>query len=169
MDLLHSIRVSSTGLSAHRLKLNVIADNLANAQTTRTEEGGPYRRKMVVFEAAPVKRFGDVLGSKMCGGSVKCESEYDQASCHTCEDPLPELDAAGVEVTKIVKSQEDFALIYNPSHPDADPVTGYVAMPNVDILAEMADMVVARRAYDASAAAIGNAKAMIIKALEIGK
>ena len=75
----------------------------------------------------------------------------------------------GVEVTEIIASQDDYRLVYNPSHPDADPDTGYVAMPNVNLLIEMADMMVARRAYDASIAAISNTRSMILKALEIGK
>ncbi len=75
----------------------------------------------------------------------------------------------GVEVAEIVQSQEDFHLVYNPSHPDADPTTGYVAMPNVSHLTEMADMMVARRAYEANVAALTNTKGMILKALEIGK
>lgn len=144
MDLLQALNISGTGLTAHRTKMNVIAENLANSETTRTEEGGPYRRKMVVYEAKPFEDFESVLGN--------CEHGYE-----------------GVEVTEVVRSQEDYRLVHNPSHPDADPVTGYVAMPNVNLLTEIADMMVARRAYDASVTAISNTKSMILKALEIGK
>lgn len=144
MDLIQAIRISSTGLSAHRTKMNVIAENLANAETTRTPEGGPYRRKMVVLKAEPVSPFEKALG--------KAEKAYE-----------------GVKVDEIVESEDDFRMVYNPHHPDADPVTGYVTMPNVSHLTEIADMMVARRAYEANVTAISNTKSMILKALEIGK
>ena len=145
MDLLGAMRISASGLTAQRTKMNVVAENIANVDTTRTPEGGPYRRKMVVFGTTPVK---DDFGKKLEEAGLK----------HT-----------GVEVKQIVKSQEDFRLVYNPSHPDADPVTGYVAMPNVDHITEISDMMVARRAYDANVSALNNSKSMILKALEIGK
>jgi len=144
MDLLQAMRISASGLNAHRHKMNIIAENLANSETTRTPEGGPYRRKMVVFEEHPDKDFGNAL------------DRFSQSQ-------------AGVGVSEVVRSQEDFRMVYNPSHPDADPATGYVAMPNINTLTEIADMVVARRSYDASATAIANSKSMILKALEIGK
>ncbi len=144
MDLLQSLKISGTGLSAHRVKINTIAENLANAETTRTPEGGPYKRKMVVFRAKNMESFDSHI--KQLGGK-----------------------GSGVEVSDIVQSQEDFRLVYNPSHPDADPVTGYVAMPNINHLTEMADMMVARRAFDANVTAISTTKSMIMKALEIGK
>ena len=144
MDLIQAFRISSSGLSAQRTKMNVVAENLANSETTRTADGGPYRRKMVVFEAEPVSSFKNAL-----------------------ESSKQRVDA--VKVAKIVKSDADFRLVYNPAHPDADPVTGYVSMPNVNHLTEIADMMVARRAYDANVTAITNTKAMILKALEIGK
>ena len=144
MDLLQALQLSSTGLAAHRLKMKVIAENLSNSETTRTEDGGPYRRKMVVYKTKPLQDFNNIFRD--------LRNEY-----------------KGVEVSEIVKSQEDFRLVHNPSHPDADSVTGYVAMPNVNLLTEVADMMVARRAYDASVTAISNTKSMILKALEIGK
>lgn len=144
MDLLQSFKISSSGLAAHRTKMNVIAENLANSETTRTEDGGPYRRKMVVFQEKDIDSFEDAFKT--------AQKKY-----------------TGVEVADVVKSQEDFRLVHNPSHPDADPDTGYVKMPNVNPLTEIADMMVARRSYDASATAISNAKSMIKKALEIGR
>lgn len=144
MDFTQALRISSSGLAANRTKMNVIAENLANAETTRTAEGGPYRRQMVVFAPKSMPSFAN---------------ELEQAR----------KPAQGVEVAEIAQSQEDFRLIYNPSHPDADPVTGYVAMPNVSHLTEMADMMVARRAYEANVAALTNTRGMIIKALEIGR
>lgn len=144
MDLIQAVRISKTGLSANRTKMNVVAENLANAETTRTVEGGPYRRQMVVFKATPISSFK--------GKMEEVKNRYD-----------------GVTVDEVVKSYDDFRMVYNPSHPDADPATGYVAMPNVNHLTEVADMMVARRAYDANVTAINNTKSMILKALEIGK
>jgi len=144
MDLLQALRISGTGLTAQRTKMNIVAENLANVETTRTDQGGPYRRKMLVLSEKPTERFKDLLGR------------------------MQEKDT-GVEVDEVVTSQADYRLVYNPGHPQADPDTGYVAMPNVDILTEIADMMVARRAYDASISAMSNTKSMILKALEIGK
>ncbi|SCY80707.1 flagellar basal body rod protein FlgC [Desulfoluna spongiiphila] len=144
MDLLGAIKVSSSALTAHRTKMNVVAENIANSETTRTAEGGPYRRKMVVFEKQEPESFDNMLKQEMARGDA-------------------------VKVTEIVSSPEDFRLEYNPEHPDADPETGYVKMPNVDVLSEVADMMVARRSYDASATAVENSKNMIMKALEIGR
>lgn len=145
MNLLEIMRLSGTGLSAQRTKINTVTENLANAETTRTPEGGPYRRKMVVFESVPeAQDFKTTLAEKQ-------------------QEP------AGVRVSQIVSSQGDYRMVYDPSHPDADPDTGYVTLPNIDTMTEMADMIVARRAYDANVTAMSNTKAMILKALEIGK
>ena len=143
MDLVKSLDISQTALSAHRTKVNVISENLANSETTRTDDGGPYRRKMVVFKSKDMdfnKTFDQV------------RREY-----------------KGVEVDQVVESQENFRLVHNPAHPDADPVTGDVRMPNVDTLSEMADMIVAKRSYDASVKVIENTKSMIRRALTIGE
>lgn len=144
MDLLQAMRVSMTGLTTQRTKMNVISENLANSETTRTEEGEPYRRKMVVLQAESDAGFNTVFQRAKAAGE-------------------------GVEVSEIVRSDANFRRVYNPEHPDADPQTGYVAMPDINTLTEMADMMVARRAYDANATAISNSKSMILKALEIGK
>jgi flagellar basal-body rod protein FlgC len=144
MDLLQAFKISSSGLAAQRTKLNIISENLANSETTRTREGGPYRRRMVVFKEKPIRSF---------------KSEMDNVKKNY----------SGVEVSEIVRSQEDFRMVYKPAHPDADPVTGYVAMPNVNHLTEMTDMMVARRAYEANVTAIENTRSLVNKALEIGK
>ena len=144
MDLMQAMKISATALSAQRTKINVISENLANSETTRTGSGEPYRRKMVVLSQEPVEPFNAVLAR---------EQEA----------------AVGVSVSKIVESQEGFSLVYNPAHPDADPETGNVAMPNVNALTEIADMMTARRAYDASVTAMNNTKSMMLRALEIGK
>ncbi|MBA4368473.1 MAG: flagellar basal body rod protein FlgC [Desulfobacterium sp.] len=144
MDLLQALKISSSGLSAQRTKLNIISENLANSETTRTKEGGPYKRQMVVFKAKPIPSFRSELD--------ELKKSYD-----------------GVQVSEIVTAQEEFRMVYKPSHPDADPVTGYVAMPNVNHLTEMTDMMTARRAYEANVTAIENTRSLINKALEIGK
>lgn len=171
MELMNSMKISASGLSAQRMKMNVIAENLANSETTRTKEGGPYKRKMVVLEAAPVENFEQILSKQE---TLACcpekSSPGKEKQCKTpCDPEGPAEEHLGVAVSEIVESPEDFRLVYNPNHPDADPVTGYVAMPNVDYLTEMADMMVARRAYDANVTALSNTKSMILKALEIGK
>lgn len=144
MDLLQALKISSSGLTAQRTKLNIISENLANSETTRTKEGGPYKRQMVVFQSKQIPSFQNELENR--------KKRYD-----------------GVQVSEIVTSPENFRMVYKPSHPDADPVTGYVAMPNVDHLTEMTDMMVARRAYEANVTAIENTRSLINKALEIGK
>jgi len=144
MDLMQAMKISGTALTAQRTKIKVISENLANSETTRAEDGRPYRRKMVVLSEQPVEPFKSVLAREQG-------------------------EAVGVAVADVVESQEDFNLVYNPAHPDADPDTGYVAMPNVNILTEMADMMTAKRAYDASVTAMNNTKNMMLRALEIGK
>ena len=144
MDLMQAMKISATALTAQRAKINVISENLANSETTRTADGEPYRRKMVVLSQQPLEPFESVL-----------TREKDEAM--------------GVSVSKVVESQEPFNLVYNPAHPDADPDTGNVTMPNVNMLTEIADMMTARRAYDASVTAMNNTKNMMLRALEIGK
>ncbi len=165
MDLLNASKISGTALAAHRTKMNVIGENLANVDTTRTKEGGPYRRKMVVFKGDNIDGFKGVKKKKreeqIQGGIELSPIEFDSER--------KEDKGAGVRVDQIVRSQEDFTLVHNPSHPDADPITGYVKMPNVDHLTEVADMLVAKRSYEASVTALSATKDMILKALEIGK
>lgn len=168
--LMDSSRISATGLAAHRTKMNLIAQNLANVDTTRTAEGGPYKRQMVVFKGKDIDDFETALDK-----ARKSEEEKSGEIAKIEFEPIEfgkaprESHGTGCDVAEIVKSQEDFRLVYNPAHPDADPNTGYVAMPNVDHLTEVADMIVAKRAYEASVTALSNTKSMITKALEIGK
>lgn len=143
MDLVKSLDISATALAAQRTKVNVISENLANSETTRTADGGPYKRKMVVLKSK----------------DMDFKKTFDQIK----------RDYKGVEVDEVVESQENFRLVHNPAHPDADPFTGYVKMPNVDTLTEMADMIVAKRSYDASVKVIENTKSMIRRALTIGE
>lgn len=143
MSFLNSLNISGSGLTAQRLRMDVISENIANIDTTRTENGGPYRRKMVVLSST--SEFKNLL--------VQNLNEYE---------------AGGVEVTEITEDQSEFKLTYNPDHPDADE-NGYVRMPNVDSLKETVDMMEAYRAYQANVTALNTTKQMAIKALEIGR
>ncbi len=165
MDLFNALKISGTALSAHRTKLNVIAENLANVDTTRTAQGGPYKRKMVVLKADDIDSFKSVIERKRLDRETN-GIEISPIEFDTDEKPY---DGNGVRVDQIIESQENFRLVYNPAHPDADPATGYVKMPNVDHLTEIADMLVAKRSYEASVTALSTTKDMILKALEIGK
>jgi flagellar basal-body rod protein FlgC len=145
MDLLKCMDIAASGMTAQRERLNVISMNLANANTTKTEDGKPYRRKTSIFRTVPIES--------------------------TFEDKLKDsLDKKifGVEVSKIVPVQGPFKEVYDPTHPDADK-NGYVHLPNVNLVEEMVQMLNANRSYEANASAIKAAKDMAIKALEIGK
>ena len=135
-DLLNASKISGTALAAHRMKMNVIAENLANVDTTRTEDGGPYKRKMVVFKGEDIDSFKSVIEKRR----MKKEQAGIVLSPIEFEDEKDPEKGTGVKVDQVVKSEENFRLVYDPSHPDADPDTGYVKMPNVDHLTEIADM-----------------------------
>ena len=151
MGIFNSINIAATGLSANRMRLDVIADNMANANTTRTTEGGPYKRSRVIMR--PVT-----------------EGAYWRSPF------LPENMDNGIgHGVRVVEIQKDLPteprFIYDPTHPDAilsGPREGYVEMPNVDIVTEMVDMISASRSYEANAAIIEGSKAMFQRALDIG-
>lgn len=145
MDLVSSMQISASGLTAHRVRMNIISMNLANVNTTRTEEGGPYRRKITINQAVPFK---DTL--------IRAQHS-----------PVAEAER-GVKVTQIVNSSEPFRQVYDPSHPDANEA-GYVLYPNVNVITEMVNMMTALRSYEANVTAINAAKDMALKALEIGR
>ena len=145
MDFFDALNVSSSGLSAQRLRMNLISANLANISTTRTEGGGPYRRKDPVFAAhTPAASFQDVLRQQ--------QKEF----------------AKEVAVVGIVEDVRPPIMKYDPSHPDANN-KGYVAMPNINLMEEMVNMISATRSYEAGVTAIQSAKQMALKALEIGQ
>lgn len=145
MDFFSSMRVSASGLEAQTKRMNTISSNIANAETTRTEEGGPYRRKDPVFAAnADRENFAEILDNEL--------DEHVQ----------------GVLVTEIQEDTRPPRMIFNPGHPDANE-EGYVAMPNVNTVEEMANMISAQRAYEANITTMNAAKAMAAKALEIGR
>jgi flagellar basal-body rod protein FlgC len=143
MGILDILKVSASGLKAQRTRMEVIATNLANVHTTRTEEGGPFRKKDAVFTATDVsegKGFGRTFSEKLDGVVVE-----------------------GVE-----ESSKPFEKVFDPGHPDADK-EGYVMFPNVNLMEEMADMVAATRAYEANINAVNTTKEMYLKTLEIGR
>lgn len=135
MNAFSSMKISATGLSAERLRMDTITSNIANATTTRSADGsGPYVRKIAVFQEALDKN----------------------------------REMAGIKAVKIENDKSALRRVYDPSHPDADE-TGYVMMPNVNVLNEMADMMVSTRAYEANVDTFNALKSMFSKALEIGK
>jgi flagellar basal-body rod protein FlgC len=150
MGLFNAINIASTGLSAQRLRTDVIADNIANANTTRTQEGGPFKKSRIVFR--PIAEEAYWRSPFLPGGMDNGGGE-------------------GVRVVSIEKDSSPPRLVYDPTHPDAiktGPNEGYVEMPNVDVVTEMTDLIAASRAYEANASIIDGYKAMFMKALEIG-
>ncbi|MDK2855149.1 MAG: flagellar basal-body rod protein FlgC [Bacillota bacterium] len=141
-----SLDIAASGLTAQRLRLDVIANNLANAETTRTAAGGPYVRQLVIFAPREVPPFSHFLSAAAAS----------------------QVPGYGVRVVGIVLDQSPPRRVYQPGHPDAD-AAGYVAYPNVDVVREMVDMISASRAYEANAAAFNAAKGMALKALELGR
>ena len=144
MAFLSSMDICASGMTAQRLRLDIAAENITNRDTTRTEGGGPYRKKSVVFREIPSTSFQEVLGRAVNGRK------------------------GGGEVEAIVLDQSPMDLVYNPDHPDARP-DGYVEMPNVDLLAETIDAMSASRSYEANLTALNTIKQMASKALEIGR
>jgi flagellar basal-body rod protein FlgC len=145
-NILSSLDVSASALTASRTQMSVTAENLANAQTTRTAEGGPYQRKSVVLQSADAApRFGNVLAGAMDRGGMA---------------------PAGVEVAGIVGHEAPPRLVYDPGHPDAND-DGYVAMPAVDSVTEMVDLIAASRAYEANVTAMQSAKQMFTRTLDL--
>lgn len=145
MDLLTGLKISASGLAANRKRMNAISSNIANAQTTRTAEGGPYRKKEVAFGAEPAREsFADIL-----------EGELDEQ-------------AKTVHATEVISTDRPPILKYEPNHPDADE-NGYVAYPNINVVEEMANMMQTTRSYEANVNAMNVTKQMAMKALEIGR
>jgi len=143
MGILDVMKIGASGLTAERTRMEAASSNLANVHTTRTDEGGPYRKKDVVFIPTDVSgdgSFGSMLNEKFEGGKVD----------------------------EVVESEKPFEQTYDPSHPDAD-ANGYVTYPNVNVMEEMGDMIAATRAYEANINVVNSAKDMFIKSLDIGK
>ena len=161
--ILGAIKISSQGLSVQRAKMNATAENIANAETTQTKEGGPYRRKRIIVEetnesasfSTAMKRAGQKLNrtnnKHISGHSIKMKNN---------------INIPNVSSEQIVDPASNYRLVHDPSHPDADD-QGYVKMPDVEIVNEMVDMMAASRAYEANTVAISTAKQMAQDALEI--
>lgn len=143
MSFLSSLNINASGMTAQRLRLDVASENIVNSETTRTAEGTPYRRKMVVLRSREDFR-----------------STLDKA--------MNKAAGSGVVAEAIVQDKTDFKMVYNPNHPDAD-AQGYVRMPNVDMVQETTDAMAATRSYEANITAYNAVKQMALKALEIGK
>ena len=141
------MNIVASGMTAQQLRLDVVAENITNANTTRTEAGGPYRRKLVVMEEQPLSPFQSALQRVMNGVQGQ---------------------GGGVRVTEIVEDDSPFKLVYDPTHPDANE-QGYVELPNVDTVLEMADAMAANQALSADITAFNVLKTVAAKGLEIGK
>ncbi|ORC34281.1 flagellar basal body rod protein FlgC [Marispirochaeta aestuarii] len=152
MGMFTSINTAASGLSAQRLRLDVISNNIANADTTRTPEGGPYRRSRVIMKPRVSEPYFKIpfLPKRLDNGIGK-----------------------GVRVAEITKDRDaKTRLVYDPTHPDAiksGPKTGYVEMPNVNIVEEMVDMISASRSYEANIALVNGSKTMFMRSLDIGR
>lgn len=150
MGLFSAINIASTGMSAERLRTDVIADNIANVATTRTTDGGPYKRSRVIMRPRAEQPYwrSPFLPDGMDNGVGK-----------------------GVRVAEIQKDASPPRLVYDPTHPDrilSGPNKDYVEMPNVDVVTEMTDMIAASRAYEANASVVEGSKTMFMRALDIG-
>jgi len=143
MDIFTTMKISASALKAQRVRMNAISSNLANIETTRTPDGGPYRKREVVFQST-TQGFADTLDARLRDATQ------------------------GVKVSHIQASSAPPRMVYEPAHPDADE-QGMVAMPNVDLMEETADMMSASRAYEANVTVVKSAKRMALKALEIGR
>ena len=145
MDFITSMKISASGLNVQRKRMDTIASNLANIETTRTPEGGPYRRKDVVVSSMPLGDDFAVSLNRELPGSVR------QAV-----------------VAKIVEDQTEPILVFNPDHPDANE-EGYVALPNINLMTEMVNMINATRSFEANVQAIEAAKSMALRAIDLGR
>lgn len=145
MGVFDSINISASALNAEKTRIDVITKNIANAKTTKTTGGTPYRRQMVVLEENKKNLFKEHLDKQMNN-----------------------INSGGVKVSKIAEDDAPFKLVYEPGHPQAN-AEGYVEMPNVDTVKEMVDLISAQRAYDSNVTALNTSKAMLMKALEIGR
>ncbi len=155
--------VSASGLSAQRRKLNAVADNIANVETTNTPEGGPYRRKQVIFSE-------DNPGGTFIENLSNAAMELDRTDYRHFGNSEPNIsvnnEIPAVESEEVRIEPESFKMIYDPTHPDAD-ANGYVAMPDINIISEMVEMMTASRAYEANVSVTRAAKAMYKEALNI--
>ncbi|MCL2616136.1 MAG: flagellar basal body rod protein FlgC [Defluviitaleaceae bacterium] len=147
MSFFNSMHVAATGLTAQRLRMDIISENIANANTTRTGEGGPFRRRTVIMQSAQPTQFSSELAEAF-GRST----------------PL----SGGVRISQIATDPTQGPMVYDPAHPDANS-DGYVQMPNVNIVMEMVNMISASRSYEANITAMNVTRGMIARTMEIGR
>ncbi|OGQ93154.1 MAG: flagellar basal body rod protein FlgC [Deltaproteobacteria bacterium RIFOXYA12_FULL_61_11] len=145
LDLFSAIDISSAALDAQRTRINILSGNLANINSTRTEEGGPYQKRNAIFSAEPVS------------------DEFDTQLHHKLREGV-----RTVEVTDIVTENREPRKVYDPHHPDADK-HGYVAFPNINMMEELVNIMTASRSYEANITAMNSTKSMLLQALQIGK
>lgn len=167
MSLFDVINTSATGMVANRFWLDTIAGNIANSKSTRTEDGGPYRRRIPVFSEVVKDAMKEIMeddwnpaemGNDITAGVMDGAMDKSQAKSK----------GEGVGLQGVVEDPSPMIVVHNPGHPDADE-NGFVTMPNVNVVKEMVDMIAAQRAYEANVQITNAAKSMINKALEIGK
>ncbi len=163
MAFLSDFDISGYGLSAQRFRMNIISGNIANANTTRTSEGGPYQRREVVFKATD---FNKVLNQELQSESNLLDYENPLDDTFSQKNANPAI--MSVVVDKVVRDDSDFKMKYDPSHPDAN-AEGYVAYPNINPVIEMADLIEATRAYQANVAAFQSAKNMANSSIDMMK
>ena len=149
MAIFSGLNISASGMSAQRIRMDILAENAANVKTTRGDDNQPYRRKNVVFMEKPATNFSTILNSV---------TGYRNSYL-----------VNGVKVTEIVEdTKTPMNMVYDPAHPDADE-NGYVTYPNVNVVTEMVDLIDATRAYEANVTAFNATKSMALQALDIGR
>ena len=161
MAYLSDFDISGYGLSAQRFRINIISSNIANANTTRTAEGGPYRRRSVIFKATD---FSEILNRKIKDDSNMLEYENPLNDPSSPKDADPSI--MSVVVHKVVRDDKEFRLKYEPNHPDAND-EGYVSYPNINPVIEMADLIEATRANQANVAAFNSTKSIAQSAIDL--
>ena len=144
MDFLSAMKIGASGLTAQRQRMDTIASNLANIETTRTPEGGPYKRKDVMFAALPLDEFATTLENAL--------NEHMRQ----------------VKVTEVVEDPSPPTMVFNPNHPDANE-EGYVAMPNINLMEEMVNLINATRSFEANIQSVNAAKTMALRAIDLGR
>lgn len=149
MKVFASMAVSASALTAEKKRIDVISQNMANINTTRTPEGGPYQRRRVVFS--------EILQDSSANRFVKVPARLS-----------PGASTGGVQVSQVVRDNTPARMVHDPTHPDAD-ADGYVAMPEIDLVSEMVDLMTASRAYETNVQVLNITKSLALRALDIGK
>jgi flagellar basal-body rod protein FlgC len=164
MDLFNIFRLSGAGMAAQRNRMNVVSGNLANAETTRTPDGGPYRRKSILFRAQPAaSEFSTVLAASTQMARPGIRPAWFNIEPANQTEPI-----LTVKVDAVKESQRDPKKVYDPHHPDADP-EGYVSYPDINPMEEMADLLSAVRSYEANLATFNATKSLVRRLLELGR